>query len=157
VATYHVDIERDESGAWIAIVAGVPGAHTYGRSLRQVRQRVREALSLWVDDDDTSDLQFEVHLPRGARAAVRRASSARSATTKAAITSAAATNEAATFLVHDCKANAVLLKAPARPWRMEISVSPTFVPHEVDPTRSDTRHLGGVLDAGFQPLFGSTG
>jgi len=58
------------------------------------------------------------------------------------------------FRIRDCKANAVLLKAPTKPWRMEISVAPTFVPHEVDPTRSDTRHLGGVLDAGFQPLFG---
>jgi hypothetical protein len=58
------------------------------------------------------------------------------------------------FRIRDCKANEVLLKAPTQPWRMEISVAPTFIPHEVDPTRSDTRRLGGVLDAGFQPLFG---
>jgi predicted RNase H-like HicB family nuclease len=102
VATYHVDIERDESGAWIATVAGVAGAHTYGRSLRQVRQRVREALSLWVDDADGSELEFEVHLQRDARTALRRASSARQATVEAAKASSATTNDAAVCLVRDC-------------------------------------------------------
>src|SRR5437016_14664193 len=79
VATYRVDIGRDENGAWIATVAGVPGAHTYGRSLRQVRARAREALSLWVDDADDADIEFELHLPRDARATLRRAFSARKA------------------------------------------------------------------------------
>jgi hypothetical protein len=38
---------------------------------------------------------------------------------------------------------------------MEITVEPTFVPREVDPTKSDNRRLGAVIDqAGFQPLFG---
>jgi hypothetical protein len=59
-----------------------------------------------------------------------------------------------TFLVPDCKANGILLKAPSVPWRMEISVAPTFSPYDVDPSKSDRRELGGVLDAGFQPLFG---
>jgi hypothetical protein len=59
-----------------------------------------------------------------------------------------------TFDVPDCKTNGVTLKAPTVPWRMEISVAPTFSPHDVDPSRSDRRQLGGVLDAGFQPLFG---
>jgi len=59
-----------------------------------------------------------------------------------------------TFLVHDCTANGVVLKAPTEPWRMEISVAPTFSPHDVDPSKSDRRQLGGVLEAGFQPLFG---
>ena len=102
MATYHVDIERDESGAWIATVTGVPGAHTYGRSLRQVRQRTREALSLWVDDADNSNLDFELHLSRDARIALRRASSARRATTRARHASSAATSDAAAVLVRDC-------------------------------------------------------
>jgi predicted RNase H-like HicB family nuclease len=101
VATYHIDIERDESGAWIATVAGVPGAHTYGRSLHQVRQRAREALSLWVDDAERAELEFELHLPRDARTALRRASSARKATVEAAKASSVATNDAALFLVRD--------------------------------------------------------
>jgi predicted RNase H-like HicB family nuclease len=100
--TYHVDIERDESSAWIATVSGVPGAHTYGRSLRQVRHRTREALSLWVDDADRAHLEYEIHLPRDARTAVRRASSARKATLEAANVSSVATNDAALILVTDC-------------------------------------------------------
>ena len=37
---------------------------------------------------------------------------------------------------------------------MEITVAPTFVPKEVDPTRSDTRRLGAVIvRADFEPLF----
>jgi predicted RNase H-like HicB family nuclease len=102
VATYHVDIERDESGAWIAAIDGVAGAHTFGRSLRQVRRRAREVLSLWVDDAHDSELEFEVHLPRGARNAIRRAASTRQATIEAQQASSAATNDAAAFLVRDC-------------------------------------------------------
>jgi len=60
-----------------------------------------------------------------------------------------------TFAVPDCKAFAATLRVPSVPWRMEIAVAPTFVPHEVDPSKSDRRRLGGVLEkAGFQPLFG---
>jgi predicted RNase H-like HicB family nuclease len=57
--TYTVKIERDESGAWIARVPEVPGCHTYGRSLRQAKHRIREALSLWVDDADRAELHFD--------------------------------------------------------------------------------------------------
>jgi hypothetical protein len=50
----------------------------------------------------------------------------------------------------------VLLRVPKRPWRMEVSISPTFVPQEVDPAHfSDRRHLGAVVEKiGFEPLFG---
>jgi hypothetical protein len=35
---------------------------------------------------------------------------------------------------------------------MEITVSPTFVPKDIDPTKSESRHLGAVIEqAGFQP------
>ena len=49
---YTVVYERDESGAWNAYVPEVPGCHTYGRSLRLARERIRETLGLWVDDAD---------------------------------------------------------------------------------------------------------
>ncbi|MGH3127324.1 MAG: hypothetical protein ACRDPX_05345, partial [Gaiellaceae bacterium] len=59
------------------------------------------------------------------------------------------------FEVPDCKADGVTLSPPDEPWRMEITVSPTFVPREVDPSRSDNRPLGAVIErADFQPLFG---
>ena len=59
------------------------------------------------------------------------------------------------FDVPDCKAQGITLTPPNVPWRMEIEVSPTFVPKDIDPTKSESRHLGAVIEqAGFQPLFG---
>jgi hypothetical protein len=59
-------------------------------------------------------------------------------------------------IVHQCRTTGFALPAPTVPWRLEISITPTFVPRELDPKRfSDTRHLGAVLKGvGFQPLFG---
>jgi hypothetical protein len=60
-----------------------------------------------------------------------------------------------TFDVRDCEANGAVLSPPGVPWRMEISVSPTFRPKEIDPSSSESRYLGAVIDrAGFQPIFG---
>lgn len=77
VAVYVVVIDRDETGAWLAHVRGVRGCHTYGRTLDQVRRRIREVLSLWVEDADTAELAEEIRLPAAARQAIRRSSAAR--------------------------------------------------------------------------------
>jgi predicted RNase H-like HicB family nuclease len=74
---YTVIYERDKSGAWLARVREVPGCHTYGRSIRQAERRIREALSLWVDDADQAELFPKIRLPRRARDAVRKAEAAR--------------------------------------------------------------------------------
>jgi hypothetical protein len=59
------------------------------------------------------------------------------------------------FDVPDCRANGITLTPPNVPWRMEMTVSPTFVPKDIDPGKSESRHLGAVIEqAGFQPLFG---
>jgi hypothetical protein len=62
--------------------------------------------------------------------------------------------ETRTFKVPDCEANGVTLSPPNVPWRLEITVAPTFVPREIDPSKSDNRRLGAALEARFQPLFG---
>ncbi len=63
--------------------------------------------------------------------------------------------ETRTFNVPDCKAKGAALSPPNAPWRMEITLAPTFIPAEIDPSKSDRRRLGAVVDrAGFQPLFG---
>jgi predicted RNase H-like HicB family nuclease len=77
--TYTVRIERDESGAWLARVPAVPGCRTHGRSLRQVKRRIREDLSLRVADAHRAELSFEIQLPPDARHLVRTAHSARDA------------------------------------------------------------------------------
>jgi hypothetical protein len=59
------------------------------------------------------------------------------------------------FDVPDCKTEGITLTPPPVPWRMEIEISPTFVPKDIDPTSSESRHLGAQIEqAGFQPLFG---
>jgi len=59
------------------------------------------------------------------------------------------------FDVQDCKADGVTLTPPDVPWRMEITVAPTFRPKDIDPSKSEARELGAVIvQAGFQPLFG---
>jgi predicted RNase H-like HicB family nuclease len=76
-ATYRVKLTRDDEGAWLARVPRVPGCHTYGRSIEQAMNRIREALSLWVDDAATADLQPDIALPEPARSNVRKVRSAR--------------------------------------------------------------------------------
>ncbi len=44
--------------------------------------------------------------------------------------------------VHPCQPNPVVLPVPAEPWRVEVTVDPTFVPHELDPAIGDRRPLG---------------
>jgi hypothetical protein len=59
-------------------------------------------------------------------------------------------------VVHQCTTTGFALSPPKKPWRIEISITPTFVPHELDPAgSSDRRHLGAVVQGiGFRPLFG---
>ncbi len=59
------------------------------------------------------------------------------------------------FEVPDCQTNGITLSPPGVPWRMEIEVTPTFSPNEVDPSESDRRQLGAqIVRAGFEPLLG---
>ena len=49
---YVAVYERDpESDAWLVHIKGIAGCQTYGRSLRQAEDRIREALALWLDRD----------------------------------------------------------------------------------------------------------
>jgi hypothetical protein len=61
--------------------------------------------------------------------------------------------ETRTGIVHACKATPFLLAVPSVPWRVEVTIEPTFVPRELDPSRSDARELGAVFDVAFRPLF----
>lgn len=60
---YKVRYQRDEDGWWIARVLGVAGVHSNGRTIEEARRRVREALSLAVDDAETAELVDDVRLP----------------------------------------------------------------------------------------------
>lgn len=97
--TYRVVLERDESGSWIARIPSVPGCHSHGRSLVEARRRVREALSLWIEDFDSTELVDDVRLPRDALAAVRRSSRSRVRLAEARSDATTAAADAVTRLV----------------------------------------------------------
>jgi predicted RNase H-like HicB family nuclease len=73
VNTYKVVYERDDSGTWIAEVPSIPGCHSYGKTIEQARERVREALDLWVRDASSAYLVDDVRLPSRLRDSVKRA------------------------------------------------------------------------------------
>jgi len=63
INTYNVRYERDDTGWWVASVDGIQGCHTQGRSINQTRKRIREALSLFVDDAERAILKDDIVLP----------------------------------------------------------------------------------------------
>ncbi len=77
MSTYSVVYERDEGGWWIARVVGVQGVHSNGRTIEEARRRVREALSLAVDDADDAELVDEVKIPAALRKLVSSQKTAR--------------------------------------------------------------------------------
>ena len=77
--SYRVSYQRDESGWWMATVAAIPGCLTQGKNLDQARRRIREALSLYVDERvaKTATLEEDVGLPADIRRRLRRLQAAR--------------------------------------------------------------------------------
>lgn len=76
--SYKVVYERDEGGWWIARVVGVLGVHSNGRTIDEARRRVREALSLAVDDAESAELVDDVRLAPEFRRLLRQQRDARS-------------------------------------------------------------------------------
>jgi predicted RNase H-like HicB family nuclease len=103
MSTYSVVYERDEGQWWIARVLGVKGVHSNGRTIEEARRRVREALSLAVDDADDAEFVEDVKIPAALRKLV---SSQRTARERAATEQARAVElerEAAQRLTSDLR------------------------------------------------------
>lgn len=64
---YTVRYERDETGWWSGEIKEVQGCRTQGRTIAQVRRRIREALGLFVRGARTAPLVDDVVLPAPAR------------------------------------------------------------------------------------------
>lgn len=77
VKTYRIRYERDEDGWWVASVPSVKGCHTQGRSIAQARERIREALSLFVRDARRARFEEAFRLPAGLRQVIARTAAAR--------------------------------------------------------------------------------
>lgn len=53
--TYTAVYQRDpQDDVWLVSVRGYSGCQTYGKSLRQAQRRIREALALWLNVDETA-------------------------------------------------------------------------------------------------------
>jgi predicted RNase H-like HicB family nuclease len=75
--SYVVRLEHHEDGWWIARVSGVKGVHSNGRSIDEAMRRVREALSLAVDDAEGAELVPDVQLPTRVKNLLERQAEAR--------------------------------------------------------------------------------
>jgi predicted RNase H-like HicB family nuclease len=64
--TYRVVYERDEDGWWVAKIPALRGCHSQGRSIHQARERIREALGLFVDNANHARFEDDVRLPSSA-------------------------------------------------------------------------------------------
>lgn len=75
---YTARYERDESGWWTVEVPEVQGCRSQGRTLREARERIQEALGLFVDDAEAAMIVDDIRLPPEGRQAVERMTAARS-------------------------------------------------------------------------------
>ncbi|MFN7415569.1 MAG: type II toxin-antitoxin system HicB family antitoxin [Dolichospermum sp.] len=57
---FHVIIERDADGYFVASVPSISGCHTQAKSLDELMERIREAIELCleVDENKTEFLEF---------------------------------------------------------------------------------------------------
>ena len=79
---YTAVYQRSE-GSWIVEVREIPSCHTYARSLSRARGRIRQALSLWVDDAGTATIVDRIELPASVQRRIATAQEAREAADRA--------------------------------------------------------------------------
>jgi len=70
---YRAVYEREPDGRWTVELPQVKGCHTYGRTIDQARERIREALDLFVENAETAEIVDDVRLPPGLMTEVKRA------------------------------------------------------------------------------------
>ena len=62
---FHIVIERDSEGYYVASVPALPGCHTQARSLDELSERIKEAIGLYLDvAGDTSEMLHFVGIQR---------------------------------------------------------------------------------------------
>ncbi len=99
--TYVIKYERDDTGWWVATAKGVRGCHTQGRTIDQARQRIREALALFVDDSESAELLDDIRLPAKIRVSLTNLEDARKRADAEAVRLGECTVETAKLLASD--------------------------------------------------------
>lgn len=76
---YTAVYERDAiTDAWNVEVAEEPRCHSWGRTLPQARAHIREALTVWLDTDESKfEIRDDIRLPAKTRDALARMERAR--------------------------------------------------------------------------------
>lgn len=65
ILQFRVVIEQDENGWYVASVPDLVGCYTQGKTLEQVRQRIKEAIELVLESE--KDAIYGWCMPMGAR------------------------------------------------------------------------------------------
>jgi len=82
ILTYRAVYEREPDRRWTVRIPSVPGCHSYGRTIAQARERIREALGLFVDDAAAAAIEDDVRLPKSIRRQVQAAKQLREKVTR---------------------------------------------------------------------------
>lgn len=99
MAEYKVIYRLDEGGEWTAWVRGLRRCKGRGRTLRQARKRLRDALGRYDEEPHRADLVEDVKLPPPARALLVRHWAARRRVRSEEARARAAAREAVDALV----------------------------------------------------------
>lgn len=54
---FHVIIEKDEDGYYVASIPELKGCHTQAKSLDELMERIKEAAELCLEEYDTDNLE----------------------------------------------------------------------------------------------------
>jgi predicted RNase H-like HicB family nuclease len=82
IVTYRAVYEREPDRRWTVRIPSVPGCHSYGRTIAQARERIREALGLFVDHAATAEIEDDVRLPKSIQRQVQAAKQLRERVTR---------------------------------------------------------------------------
>lgn len=50
---FKILIEQDKNGVYIASVPELPGCYTQGKTLEEVRERIKEVIEMVLEEDET--------------------------------------------------------------------------------------------------------
>ena len=101
MARYTAKYERDEEGWWIVELKEVQGCRSDALTIKEARKRIREALSLFVDDAETAEIVDDVRLPAPAKRSLRQVEAARRKASEAQGVAKEATTKVARLLTKD--------------------------------------------------------
>ena len=69
--TYRAVYDREEDGRWNVEIPEVEGCYTHGRTIEQARERIREALGLFVRNAEAATIVDDVRLSAAAKRRVK--------------------------------------------------------------------------------------